>query len=96
MWPRLNNNTTKEEDMDEYKIDKIIDIIKIPEDRLDAFLIELKSWAIMTKSTIDLLKICAEATGEELPRAESGMIWSDDNKNNVSINIGVKVENETL
>ncbi|MCP3683746.1 MAG: hypothetical protein GY861_13765 [bacterium] len=80
-----------EEETKSYTINKLIDILTIPEDRLDAFLPELKNWAIMTKATLDLLSVIAEATGEELPAKETGMTWVDDGDEKITI----KLEQET-
>lgn len=71
----------------EYKINKLIDILKIPEDRVDDFLVELKIWIDMSRSTIELLNVCADTIGEKLPPMETGMNWVDDGLKNVSIKL---------
>ena len=71
----------------EYKINKLIDILKIPEDRLDTFLSELKPWVEMTRATLNLLDACAESIGQKMPEQETGMNWIDDGEKKITIKI---------
>lgn len=63
----------------EYDLD-IGDLIQIPEDRFDDFLIDLKKWHKSVRNTIKMLETIAKATNQPMPRELLSLRWIDDGK----------------
>lgn len=78
----------KDTTLDEYTLD-IGDLLKIPEDRFDDFVIDLKKWHKSVKATVDTINEVAKAIGEP-PVVLGTMRWIDDGKHNGKITIEVK------
>ena len=73
----------------EYTIEKLSDILDIPEERIDDFLVELKDWYTLGKNTKDLVDTIGVAVGEKVP-AKLKMRWIDDGKRSKRIVIAQK------
>ena len=57
------------------------DLLAIPEDRFDDFLIDLKKWHKIMRQTLGMLNNIAKFTGEtEVPPDVGYMVWIDDGK----------------
>jgi len=72
----------------EYELKTIEDVVmKIPKDRIEAFLFDFKLFIESTKGLVELVDIL----GDEAPEIPK-MVWIDDGENNMSVNIGIKKE----
>lgn len=73
------------EELKRYELN-IADLLQIPEESFDNFLIDLKKWHRAARSTLNLLNTLAEATGEkDVPPAVTKMVWIDDGKHDGKI-----------
>ena len=63
----------------EYQLN-IGDILQIPEDSFDNFLIDLKKWHGAVRSTVGMLEAVAKATNQPMPKELVTMKWIDDGK----------------
>ena len=72
-----------------YQLKTLRDILEIPEDRMDAFLPELKMWHQQAHAWRELLAATAEASGiaGEIEVTTQGMTWIDDGKHDITINL---------
>lgn len=61
------------------------DLLQIPDDRLDDFIVDLKKWHSAVRATLNLLDTIAEATGEKPPSTMAKMTWIDDGKHDGKI-----------
>jgi hypothetical protein len=77
-----------------YEIQTIDDMLKIPEERFDTFYEEFKAFIEMTRATVNLIDICAEATGVKAPTQALKMVWKDDGKKNIDIVLDVQKESK--
>lgn len=75
-----------------YEIKALSDIFQIPEDRLDAFFVELREWVDLGRPMYELSKTLTEALGEDA--AQMQMKWIDDGKHDKKIVIEAKVGKE--
>ena len=73
----------------QYKLIMLTDLFEIPADRLDDFIVELKQWVVIAKSTDEMLRTITEAIHEPY-ETNGGMIWIDDGKNDKKVTITVK------
>lgn len=56
------------------------DLLQIPEDRFDDFLIDLKKWHGAVRNTVEMIETIAKATNKPLPKEVVTMRWIDDGK----------------
>jgi len=63
----------------EYQLN-IGDILQIPEDSFDNFLIDLKKWHGAVRRTVDMLEVVAKASNQPMPKELVTMKWIDDGK----------------
>jgi len=63
----------------EYQLN-IDDLLQIPEDSFDDFLIDLKKWHRAVRSTVDVLEAVAKASNKPMPKKLIAMKWIDDGK----------------
>ena len=69
----------------QYKL-HTVDLLEIPEDRFDDFLIDLKKWHKIMRNTLNMLNVIAKATNqEEVPKELGYMVWIDDGKHDGKI-----------
>jgi hypothetical protein len=73
-----------------YEIETMTDMLKIPADRFDAFVVELKEWFGFVKATVDLAAAVGEALGDETPVKGIKMIWIDDDLGEKKLTINLK------
>lgn len=73
----------------EYKL-KIDDLLQIPEDRFDDFLIDLKKWHSAVRNTKKMIETIAKATALPIPKEMLSMRWIDDGKHEGRIIISQK------
>ena len=64
----------------EYEISKLIDLAKVPADKLDDFFIDLKQWILSVKLIEEVGQIPIDTV----------MVWIDDDQHNMTINISTK------
>ena len=76
-----------------YVIEKLTDILEIPEDRLDDFFIDLKSYHQMSSPLKDLIKETAKVGGIDVDVLPIRMTWIDDGKHDVTIKLGTEPNN---
>jgi len=79
----------------EYQLN-IGDILQIPDDSFDNFLIDLKKWHGAVRSTIDMLEVIAKATNQPMPTELVTMKWIDDGKHNGKVIIQSAQTNLTV
>lgn len=75
---------------DRYQLKTLEDTLDIPEDRMDAFLPELKTWHQQVHAWKELLVATAEAAGaptDSIEVGSEGMTWIDDGKRDITINL---------
>ena len=75
---------------DRYQLKTLEDILYIPEDRMDAFLPELKTWHQQVHAWKELLLATARAAGaptDSIDVGSEGMTWIDDGKRDITINL---------
>jgi hypothetical protein len=75
---------------DRYQLKTLEDILDIPEDCMDAFLPELKTWHQQVHAWKELLLATAEAAGaptDSIEVGSEGMTWIDDGKRDITINL---------
>lgn len=72
-----------------YHIEKLADILTIPDDRMDAFFVELRQWVDVVKGMDELAKASAEAIGlnGKVEMIAKSMDWIDDDKGNITVKI---------
>lgn len=70
-----------------YTIEKITDILDIPEDRFDDFLVELKTYYELSRPWAELIKETAEISGFSVDVVPMKMVWNDDGKRNVTVKL---------
>ena len=59
----------------------IADLLAIPVNRFDDFLIDLKKWHKAARSTLEMINTIAAAAGEsDVPAELAKMVWVDDGK----------------
>lgn len=75
-----------------YEIKTLQDILEIPEDRMDAFMPDLKAWHQQVHAWKELLTATADAleVPAEFEVASQGMIWIDDDERKITIHINAK------
>jgi len=67
-------------------------VVKIPENRIDAFLVDFKLFIETSKSMVELfndITAFTEGLDSEVPEV-SKMTWIDDGKNDIGVNIEIK------
>lgn len=74
-----------------YEIDKITDILEIPPESLDDFLIDLKSYHELGQ----LWKGLADALGEAGSAQLKRFVWIDDGKHERKVNVEVIVKEKS-
>lgn len=79
-----------------YVIEKITDILEIPEDRLDDFMVDLKSYYQMARPMADLIKETAKVGNVDVEVLPIRMTWIDDGKHDVTVKIGTKDDLDTV
>jgi hypothetical protein len=68
--------------MKEYRIKTVEDIVKkVPTDKLDNFLKDLKNFVIVRKAVVDVNKLFKTEI-----KTEKGMLWIDDGKHDMKFN----------
>ena len=67
----------------EYKIEKLTDMLAVPEESIDNMLLDLKGWILMRHATESI----NEVTGQCLVCTTDYMRWIDDGKNDVTASI---------
>lgn len=73
----------------------IADLLTIPEDRFDDFLVDLKKWHGACRATINMLNTIAGAVGEDKVAAKlTRMVWIDDGKHDGKVIITAPDTNE--
>ncbi len=70
-------------EIQEYKITKVEDFLKVPEDRLEACLAEFPTFLAAAKPAVEL----AEAMNVR-DSLEAAYVWIDDGKTDVTISVG--------
>ena len=70
-----------------YRIEKLTDILQIPEDRLDYFLEDLKTYHHMGIHMTKLLETVAEVGGIKAEVIPRHMNWIDDDKHEVKVHL---------
>lgn len=70
-----------------YEIEKITDILAIPEESFDDFLIDLKSYYQFGRSMPQLIDNVAEVSGIQTKTVLQKMTWIDDKKHDATINL---------
>lgn len=83
-----------------YPCATMVDICRIPEDRLSDFLAELPHVIPHIRTTIELQEACYQAAGHEytdddLQRVIAGGKWIDDDKGNIDVHIHAHPGDET-
>lgn len=63
-----------------YELKNIGDLLNIPEDKFDEFLVDLKKWHKAARAARNMAGAIAEAAGEKLPANAITMVWIDDGK----------------
>ncbi len=63
-----------------YVLSLMVDMFKIPDDRFDEFLIDLKQWHEFGRGFDDIVQTFAKATKETPPKDYMKMKWLDDGK----------------
>lgn len=80
----MTQDTSKQDEPRQYELN-IADILQIPEDRFDDFLIDLAKWHSACRNFTNLINTIAEAVGEEAPGQPAKMVWIDDGKHDGKI-----------
>lgn len=68
-----------------YEIEKITDILDIPAERIDDFLVDLKSYHAMHQPLKDLIKETGKVGGINVDMIPTKMAWIDDGKHDVTV-----------
>lgn len=86
MWPEVPPAPKK------YSIEKITDILQIPEDSFDNFLIDLKEYYLFGKSMNELVDALGPLDGVD-PRLElKQLVWIDDGKHDMQVTTTLKIK----
>lgn len=72
-----------------YVVGHISELEKIPADRLDACLRELKDYVETIRSTRELVTTLAKLTGKSSAMKVGDFTWIDDGKNEKTVNVSV-------
>jgi len=72
-----------------YELRLMADMLAIPEDRFDEFLIDLKKWHIVAKGFDDLFKAVSDVAGEKVPKDYMIMRWTDDSIHSGPVKINI-------
>lgn len=82
-------NTQPESIEKKYEIVTLRDILDIPEDRMDAFLVDLKMWHSTVSNTLKLIDEASKIVEPEkdIRTKVSKMVWIDDGKHNATLKI---------
>lgn len=76
----------------DFQLKFMSDMLDIPEDRFDEFLIDLKKWHNFGSNFKNLVAGVASAVGEELPDEFMTMRWLDDGIHSGKVVVNVKEE----
>jgi hypothetical protein len=80
----------------DYIIEKVGDLLKVPEDKIDLCLSELKEALATVRGIQGVADLCSEMTTGEKPEETiiplQRFVWHDDGKKNVNINIHIVPE----
>ena len=68
-----------------YTIEKITDIFDIPEDKIDDFLVDFRSYYDLGRPMADLIKEVAKTGGVDVDVLPLKMVWIDDDKHDATI-----------
>lgn len=61
-----------------YSMKLVSDMLKIPEDRFDEFLVQLKKWHSFGRTLTSFVETVHEVVGEKLPEEFMTIRWIDD------------------
>jgi hypothetical protein len=67
----------------EYRIETISDVLKIPEDKIENFLVDLKTFFVMCKNVEKM----NSTFGVKIAEPATFFTWIDDGKNEANINV---------
>ena len=70
-----------------YVIEKITDVLDIPEDRFDDFLVDFRSYYQMVRPMADLIKEVAKTGDIDVTVLPIRMTWVDDGEHNVTVKL---------
>lgn len=68
-----------------YEIEKIADIFNVPEESIDSFLVDLKTYYTLGKSVPELIAEVAAISGVKTKTMPQKMVWIDDGKHDATI-----------
>lgn len=69
----------------QYEVEKLTDILQIPEDKFEAFLEDLRSYYTMGIHMTKLLETLADIGGVEAQVIPQKMTWIDDDKHDAHV-----------
>ncbi len=75
-----------------YRIEKILDFLKVPEDRLPICLEEFATFLGVARANIALTDMLAKSLTMENTTTIQAYTWIDDGKQNITINIKEIIE----
>ena len=81
---------TQKDGPKEYKLNAQ-DLLQIPEDRFDDFLVDLKKWHGAARNTIKFIETIAKASNQPMPKRLGTLRWIDDGKHDGKIIIKQRV-----
>lgn len=71
-----------------YTLEKLEDVLNIPPERFDDFLVEFKSWYTVVRGMKELIKTTATVLGtQNIEIKPQKMVWIDNKKTDIKINI---------
>lgn len=73
-----------------YELAKLTDILEIPEESMDNFLVDLKAWHGLFHSFNELGKAIGDIKGVDGSIGTEGMTWIDDGKHDAKVTIITK------
>lgn len=74
-----------------YSIVKLNDILEIPPEKLDNFIVDLRAWYDLQRGIVTAMAdLSKKIEGINSIQIQDGMTWIDDDKNDVTMTIHVK------